>query len=99
MYWRWRSIPELADLSEMHRTRLWEEARADPFRPSDLLWLVLMIGVVVVATIPSMLLPQTLPWWSSAAMFLVTMFAASAFLQVVLIYRYRPVVRRLRGLN
>jgi hypothetical protein len=38
MYWRWRSIPEVADLSEEESHELWRRSLNAPGRPIDMLW-------------------------------------------------------------
>jgi hypothetical protein len=97
MYWRWNRIPELADLPPEERKRLWSEAKRDPFRPSDILWLGIFLGVCIVGAIALIYLPKNLSIWISLPIFLAVAFGVGAIFDAMLISRYRPIVRRLRG--
>jgi len=99
MYWRWNRIPELVDLPQDERKRLWDEARRDPFRATDILWLAAITGILVGSAIAFvMYVPKNLPSWIELPIILGEVFALNAIVQSLLILRYRPVVRRLRRL-
>ncbi len=97
MYWRWNRIPELADLPPDERKRLWNEALRDPFRLTDLLWFAAILGIGVGAGIALIYLPAKLSIWIALPTYLVVAFALGALGDAILILRYRPIVRRLRG--
>jgi hypothetical protein len=47
MYWRWRSVPEVAGLSDEESRDLWRKALNAPGRPSDIVWACLLsVGFV-----------------------------------------------------
>jgi hypothetical protein len=71
MYWRWNRIPELADLPADERKRLWKEALRDPFRPTDILWLAVYLGIGVGSAVALSYVPTTLSSWIWLAIFLV----------------------------
>ena len=97
MYWRWNRIPELADLPPEERKRLWEEARRDPFCPNDLLWLALVLGIAIAGGIVLIYVPKDLNLWIALPIFLAVVFGVGVIVDAILIRRYRPIVRRLRG--
>jgi hypothetical protein len=95
MYWRWRSIPELKDLPEPQRKALWRKAINDPFRVTDV-WLFLLLVGVLGALFAIALWLSTRPAWSIVLAFFVLAFLVDRLVNVVLVIRFRPVVRRLR---
>lgn len=97
MYFRWNRIPELADLPPDERKRLWNEARRDPFRPNDLLWLALILGSLTAAGIALTYFPKGLNIWIALPTFMAVFIGAGAIYDAIMIRRYRPIVRRLRG--
>jgi len=97
MYWRWNRIPELADLPLEERKRLWFEARRDPFRPIDLAWLVVILAIAVGAGLLMILFAPMLGPWIGLPVFGAVIFGLCALVDAILILRYRPIVRRLRG--
>ena len=97
MYWRWNRIPELADLPYEERKRLWNEAKRDPFRLTDFLWLAIILGIAVGAGIALIYVPTNLSIWIGLPIFLVVVLGLGALVDALLILRYRPIVRRLRG--
>ncbi len=42
MYWRWRSVPEVAGLSDEESRDLWRKALGAPGRPANIFWLWLL---------------------------------------------------------
>jgi hypothetical protein len=96
VYWRWKRIPELADLPPEEQKRLWIEARRDPFRPTDLLWLAIVLGIAISIGIALIYVPEHLTIWIGLPVFFVGYFGVGAMVNAILILRYRPVVRRLR---
>ena len=97
MYWRWSQIPELADLPPGERKRIWREARRDPFRAADLLWVAAILGVVLGAAMAVIELPTRLSGWVSLTAYVVVVLALGVVVDAILILRYRPIVRRLVG--
>jgi hypothetical protein len=97
VYWRWNRIPELADLPPEERKRLWTEARRDPFRMTDLAWFALVLGVAIGAGLALIWLPRGLNVWIELPAFLILFLGVGALVDAILILRYRPIVRRLRG--
>jgi len=97
MYWRWNRIPELANLPPEERKRLWNEAKRDPFRPRDVLWLGAFLAVSIVGGIALIHVPRNLSIWIALPIFFAVVFGVGAIVDAMLIFRYRPIVRRLRG--
>ena len=97
MYWRWNRIPELADLPPEERKRLWNEARRDPFRPIDLAWLAMILGIAAGAAVVLIWLPPKLSIWIALPVFLIVFLGVGRLVDAILIRRYRPIVRRLRS--
>jgi hypothetical protein len=97
VYWRWNSIPELADLPPEERKRLWEEARRDPFRLKDFLWLATILGIATGAGVALIYVPKDLSIWIGLPIVLAVVLGLGAVVDALLILRYRPIVRRLRG--
>ena len=96
MYWRWKRIPELADLPPEERKRLWNEARRDPFRVTDLAWLALILGLAIGGGI-LLIWVSKLSDWVFVPGLLVLVFGSGPLVNAILIFRYRPIVRRIRG--
>ena len=97
MYLRWNRMPELADLPPEERKRLWQAARRDPFRPTDFLWLVVILGIAIGAGIALVYVPTNLSGWIGLPIFLAVDLGLGVVINALLILRYRPIVRRLRG--
>ena len=97
MYWRWNRIPELADLPPEERKRLWAEARRDPFRLTDFLWLALILGIAVGTGLAMIYVPKNLNIWIGLPIFLVVVLGLGRLVDALLILRYRRIVRRLRA--
>jgi hypothetical protein len=98
MYWRWNRIPELADLPSHERERLWNEARRDPLRLTDGLWVAVILLVVVGAGTLLTFVPTTRPHiWTGLVIFVIMPLGVGTLVEPILILRYRPVVRRLRS--
>ena len=97
MYFRWKSLPELADLPPARRKEVWREARRDPFRASDVGWALLLLVVFGVVAIGVVLLPKSLPIWIGLPACMAAFWVVGEIMNAVLICRYRPVVRRLRA--
>ncbi len=95
MYWRWQSLPELADLPADRRKEIWRDARRDPFRPADFGWLVLILLAWVRPIFALIFLPKSLSIWIGMPAFLALALAMGRVMDAILICRYRPVVRRL----
>jgi hypothetical protein len=97
VYWRWSRIPELADLPPEEQKRLWYEARRDPFRPIDLAWLVIILSMAVGAGLLMIWFTPLLGPWIGLPVFVGMILGLGALVDAILIRRYRPIVRRLRG--
>jgi hypothetical protein len=96
MYWRFRSIPELAGLPRAEQTRLWREARRDPFNFGDLIRAVIMLGGAVgVGLLLAFILDHLEIRWLRLALCFGAVFLAQLPMRLILIQRYRPVIRRL----
>ena len=97
MYWRWKRIPELADLPPEERGRLWDQAMRDPLRVTDVLWVAVWLSACLIIAIPLMFLTTTRPsTWTALVIFLILPCVVTVLFEPILILRYRPVVRRLR---
>jgi hypothetical protein len=96
VYWRWNRIPEMADLSPKERKRLWKEATRDPFRLTDLAWLAILISMFVVVGLAAVWLLANLSGWIAIPLVVIISAGFGLVLDAILIYRYRPIVRRLR---
>ena len=96
MYWTYKSLPELADLPKEERDRLWKQARKDPLRWRDGAVLVVFAAVVTVTFFVQDALPHS-PKWLHFLLFAASYWAAFNVIDLVMIVRYRPVVRRLRN--
>jgi hypothetical protein len=92
VYWRWRSIPELADLPQDQRRAVWYKALHDPVRLSDILFFPLIVGVILgLLAVASWLSTRSV--WSIVLSFFVLLFLIDRLVNVVLVIRFRPVVR------
>jgi len=97
MYFRWQSLPELADLPPDRRKEVWREAMRDPFRASDFGWLLLFLVVVGVFAIGLLSLLKSLPVWIGLPAWIGAFLVMGQIMNALMIYRYRPAVRRLRA--
>jgi polyferredoxin len=98
MYWRWNSIPELADLPKAERKRLWTEAKRDPFRWSDLVLLVVILAIAVgMGLLMTWLSARLKSIWIGLPVNVLVLLGLGKLVDAILIRRYRPIVRRLRG--
>jgi hypothetical protein len=97
VYWRWDHIPELADLPPRERRRLWNEATRDRFRVCDLVLLPVIVGICLAAGVAWSSVPRDLSVWIRLPIFLTGFFGFRALVHALLIPRYRPVIRHLRG--
>ncbi|HEY1686379.1 MAG TPA: hypothetical protein VGG19_16560 [Tepidisphaeraceae bacterium] len=95
MYWTYKSLPELTDLPQTERDRLWKLARKDPLRWRDAVVLLVLAAVVTVTFFVQDALPHS-PKWLHFLLFAASYFATFKAVDLVLLARYRPVVRRLR---
>lgn len=95
MYWRWQSIPELADLPIEQRKSVWRQAKRDPFRAIDIAWFLLILGITGLLCLVLYWLRST-PNWVGQAVSVVGAVLLSFIYEALLIVRYRPVIRRLR---
>lgn len=94
----WSRIPELADLPARERRQLWRKALRDPFRPSDALILLgLIAGSVALGCVVLPSFPTGEGHPVAAVAFVLVVFAWGEFGHAVIVWRYRPVARRLRG--
>jgi hypothetical protein len=98
MYWRWQSLPELADLPDDERRHLWKQARRDPFRAADAAWLLLVLALCVVLFVVLRLIPRgAFPTWAELLLWCAAFVAFGFVLDALIVARYRPVLRRLRA--
>jgi hypothetical protein len=98
MYFRLRSIPELRDLPEADRRRIWDEAMRDKVRWSDA---ARVIAVIVVACAFVGALKVTEPfattWWLDVLIFAALWVVIDRLGFMIWAQRLRPVIRRRLG--
>ena len=98
MYWHWRSIPELANLPREEQDRLWKEAGRDPFRACDLGVLAVVLVILAAGSLALVWLSERLkPIWLALPVIVLVFLLMGRLADAVILRRYRPVVRRLRG--
>ena len=95
MYWTYKSLPELVDLPPKERDAIWREAKRDPFRATDVLWLFLFLAVAIALGLAMVWIPIK-PLWLGIPLNLAFVFAMVFAYEPLLVLRYRSVVRRLR---
>jgi hypothetical protein len=93
---RWNDIPEVAHLSKADRDRVWREAMRDPFRLTDLLWLLL---ILLISTMYAPLCFEVFHLkqdrWAGVAAIVVFATFQNVCLGWVFRARYRPIVLRM----
>ena len=86
-------IPELRSFSRAERRDVWRQALRDPWRWTDLLWLLLFLAMAAAFAIE--IFRSGISEWLSALGWLTYLL----MLDLVIILRYRPVLRRLTRLE
>jgi protein-S-isoprenylcysteine O-methyltransferase Ste14 len=98
MNWRFRPIPETADLPPAEQRQLWISAGRDRSRKSDLF--AVAFALLVVGFVFALLLTATaelLPGWARWPLWNILFVGGGLIIDAVIVVHRRRVVRRLRG--